>query len=69
MPRKVRTPVFSLAYTLATATFGGFTPAICTYLIDTTGNQAAPDLWLTAATLSAVSAHARVANTTQRASF
>jgi hypothetical protein len=29
---------FSLAYSLATAIFGGFTPAICTYLIHLTGN-------------------------------
>ena len=30
MPAAVRTSGFSLAYSLATAVFGGFTPAICT---------------------------------------
>ena len=46
MPAKVRTSGFSLAYSLATATFGGFTPAISTYLIHSTGNRAVPGLWL-----------------------
>jgi len=49
MPVKVRTTGFSLAYSLATAIFGGFTPAICTYLIHVTGNSAAPGLWLSLA--------------------
>ena len=30
----------------ATAVFGGFTPAIATYLIHATGNRAIPGLWL-----------------------
>jgi metabolite-proton symporter len=46
MPAKVRTAAFSFAYSLATAIFGGFTPAICTYLIERTGNRASPALWL-----------------------
>ncbi len=46
MPAKVRTAAFSLAYSLATAIFGGFTPAISTYLIHATGNRAVPGLWL-----------------------
>ncbi|WP_043417830.1 MFS transporter [Cupriavidus basilensis] len=46
MPPAVRTAGFSLAYSLATALFGGFTPAIATYLIHSTGNKAAPGLWL-----------------------
>jgi len=33
MPVSVRTSGFALAYSLATAIFGGFTPAISTYLI------------------------------------
>lgn len=49
MPADVRTTGFSLAYSLATATFGGFTPAICTWLIHTLDNQAAPGLWLSGA--------------------
>jgi MFS family permease len=46
MPIDVRTSGFSLAYSLATAVFGGFTPAISTYLIHLTGNRAVPGLWL-----------------------
>jgi MFS family permease len=46
MPVDVRTSGFSLAYSLATAVFGGFTPAISTYLIHLTGNRAVPGLWL-----------------------
>jgi MFS family permease len=46
MPVDVRTTGFALAYSLATAVFGGFTPAISTYLIHITGNRAVPGLWL-----------------------
>src|SRR6266704_482632 len=46
MPVDVRTTGFALAYSLATAVFGGFTPAISTYLIHFTGNRAVPGLWL-----------------------
>ena len=46
MPVEVRTSAFSLAYSLATALFGGFTPAISTYLIHATGNRAIPGAWL-----------------------
>lgn len=46
MPPDVRASGFSLAYSLATAIFGGFTPAICTYLIQATGNKAMPGVWL-----------------------
>jgi MFS family permease len=49
MPVDVRTSGFSLAYSLATAIFGGFTPAISTYLIHLTGNRAIPGLWLSLA--------------------
>jgi len=46
MPPQIRTSGFSLAYSLATALFGGFTPAISTWLIHLTGNKASPGLWL-----------------------
>ncbi len=46
MPIEVRTAGFSLAYSLATAIFGGFTPAISMYLIHATGNPAMPGVWL-----------------------
>ena len=49
MPPQVRTTCFALAYSLATAIFGGFTPAISTWLIHASGNQAVPGLWLSAA--------------------
>jgi MFS transporter, MHS family, citrate/tricarballylate:H+ symporter len=49
MPLEVRTSGFSLAFSLATAIFGGFTPFISTYLIHVTGNQAIPAVWLSAA--------------------
>lgn len=47
MPAEVRATGFSLAYSLATALFGGFTPAISSYLIHTTGDKAMPGVWLT----------------------
>jgi MFS family permease len=56
MPVEVRTSGFSLAYSLATAIFGGFTPAICTYLIHVTGNRAVPGVWLSFAAVCGLSA-------------
>lgn len=56
MPPEVRATSFSLAYSLATALFGGFTPFVCTYVIKETGNKAAPGLWLSLAAFSAVCA-------------
>lgn len=49
MPVSVRASGFALAYSLATAIFGGFTPAISTYLIHITGNRAVPGIWLSLA--------------------
>jgi MFS family permease len=46
MPVAVRTSGFSLAYSLATAIFGGSTPFIVTWLISETGNRAVPGLWV-----------------------
>jgi MHS family citrate/tricarballylate:H+ symporter-like MFS transporter len=46
VPVQVRTAGFSLAYALATALFGGFTPLVSTWLIEVTGNKAAPGLWM-----------------------
>jgi MFS family permease len=51
MPPEIRTSGFSLAFSLATAIFGGFTPAVCTLLIHNTGNRAMPALWLSFAAL------------------
>jgi MFS family permease len=56
MPAAVRTSGFSLAYSSATAIFGGFTPAICTYLIHVTGNRAIPGVWLSFAAVCGLTA-------------
>jgi MFS family permease len=49
MPVEVRASGFSLAYSLATAVLGGFTPAISTWLIHVTGNRAMPGAWVSCA--------------------
>ena len=46
MPAEVRVAGFSLAYSLATALFGGFTPVISTALIEYTGDKASPGYWM-----------------------
>ena len=46
VPVEVRTAGFSLAYALATALFGGMTPLVATWLIQITGDKAAPGLWM-----------------------
>ena len=46
MPPHVRTVGFSLAYSLATAIFGGFTPLVSTWLIQQTADKAAPGYWM-----------------------
>jgi MHS family citrate/tricarballylate:H+ symporter-like MFS transporter len=46
MPSHVRTVGFSLAYSMATAVFGGFTPLISTWLIEQTGDKASPGYWM-----------------------
>jgi MFS family permease len=54
MPASVRTTGYSLAFSLATAIFGGFTPAISTALIGMTGSRAMPALWLSFAAILAL---------------
>jgi MHS family citrate/tricarballylate:H+ symporter-like MFS transporter len=49
MPPQVRVVGFSLAFSLATALFGGMTPAVSTYLIKITGDKAAPGYWMSLA--------------------
>lgn len=53
MPVEVRVAGFSLAYSLATAVFGGFTPAISTWLIYVSGDKAAPAYWMIFAAICA----------------
>ena len=56
MPVSVRTSGFSLAYSLATAIFGGFTPVMSTWLIQTTQDKAAPGYWMAFAALCGLAA-------------
>jgi MFS family permease len=56
MPESIRTSGFALAYSLATATFGGFTPAMSEYLIHISHNRAMPGLWLSFAALCGLGA-------------
>jgi metabolite-proton symporter len=56
MPPDVRASGFSLAYSLATAIFGGFTPYISSQLIEMTGNRAMPGLWLSLAAVCGLTA-------------
>ena len=49
VPQRLRATGFSLAYSLATALFGGLTPAICTALIHQTHDKAMPGAWLSLA--------------------
>ena len=46
VPKHVRTTCFSLAFALAAALFGTFTPLAATWLIDKTGDKASPGYWL-----------------------
>lgn len=56
MPVEMRISGFSVAYSLATAIFGGFTPLICTWLIKVTGNRAMPGAWLSMAAVIGLAA-------------
>lgn len=56
MPVEVRVAGFSLAFSLATALFGGFTPAVSTWLIQSTNDKAAPGYWLSFAALCGLAA-------------
>jgi metabolite-proton symporter len=51
MPANVRVSGFSFSYSLATGIFGGFTPAVSTWLIHETGNAAMPGAWMALAGL------------------
>ncbi|MFB9263070.1 MFS transporter [Bradyrhizobium erythrophlei] len=51
VPVHVRTTCFSLAFALAAALFGTFTPFASTWLIDRTSDKASPGFWLMIAAL------------------
>jgi MHS family citrate/tricarballylate:H+ symporter-like MFS transporter len=52
VPKHVRTTCFSLAFALAAALFGTFTPFAATSLIAMTGDRASPGFWLMCAAAS-----------------
>jgi MHS family citrate/tricarballylate:H+ symporter-like MFS transporter len=52
VPAHVRTTCFSLAFALAAALFGTFTPFAATKLIALTGDKASPGFWLMCAAAS-----------------
>src|SRR5438552_1740514 len=54
MPADVRVSGFSFSYSLATGIFGGFTPAVSTWLIHETGNAAMPGAWMAFAGLASL---------------
>ena len=56
MPLQIRTSGFSLAFSLATAVFGGFTPFMSTFLIKVTADRASPALWLSFAAIISLAA-------------
>ena len=56
MPADVRVSGFSFSYSLATGIFGGFTPAVSTWLIHATGNPAMPGAWMSLAGLMSLTA-------------
>ncbi len=56
MPPEVRVSGFSFSYSLATGIFGGFTPAVSTWLIHETGNSAMPGAWMAFAGLMSLTA-------------
>jgi MFS family permease len=68
MPAKIRASGFSLAFSLAAGIFGGFTPAVATYLIHVTGNRAMPGLWVSFAALLGLTATALISSRDQTAS-
>jgi len=54
VPPHVRTTCFLLAFSLAAALFGTFTPLAATWLIDKTGDKASPGFWLMFAAASGI---------------
>ncbi|MCH7302932.1 MFS transporter [Acinetobacter sp. NIPH 1869] len=54
MPSSVRIAGFSVAYSFATSIFGGLTPMIATYLVQTSGNKSMPAFWLMFAAITSL---------------
>ncbi|MCH5336836.1 MAG: MFS transporter [Campylobacter sp.] len=51
MPKNVKALGFSFSYSITVGFFGGFTPAVATYLIEKTDDPASPAYWLTFAAI------------------
>src|SRR5246500_4728306 len=60
VPAHVRTTCFSLAFALAAALFGTFTPLVATFLIERSGDKASPGFWLSFAALLGIIAASTV---------
>jgi MHS family citrate/tricarballylate:H+ symporter-like MFS transporter len=67
VPANVRASGFSLAFSLAAALFGTFTPLASTFLINASGNQASPGFWLMFAAYCSIMATAAFYRTTTSA--
>jgi MFS transporter, MHS family, citrate/tricarballylate:H+ symporter len=67
VPSHVRASGFSLAFSLAAALFGTFTPLASTFLIQASDNQASPGFWLMFAAYCSIMATAAFYRTNQPA--
>jgi MFS transporter, MHS family, citrate/tricarballylate:H+ symporter len=65
VPSHVRASGFSLAFSLAAALFGTFTPLVSKFLPQATGNQASPGYWLMFAAYCSIMATAAFYRTNQ----
>ena len=68
VPANVRASGFSLAFSLAAALFGTFTPLASTFLIKASGDRASPGYWLMFAAYCSIMATAAFYRTNQSAS-
>lgn len=59
-PVSTRSTGMSIAYNIGVVVFGGFTPAIVTWLVGATGNSAAPGFWLTVTAMISLAALASI---------
>jgi MFS transporter, MHS family, citrate/tricarballylate:H+ symporter len=67
VPPHVRASGFSLAFSLAAALFGTFTPLASTFLINASGDRASPGFWLMFAAYCSIMATAAFYRTNQPA--
>jgi len=55
-PTRVRATGMAVGYNIGVAIFGGFTPLVAQWLLGSTGNDAAPALWVMIAAVASISA-------------